>query len=267
MPSFRAVPHRNPGALAAPRGVTHRVWRRLMAAVTAARETITTWPSGRAAAVAVSGGRDPSLSRLFARFALSGLLAMVVIGAAAFVIVRRSATSDAITQAKDLTQLAGRGIVEPVITPAVLAGDPAGLARLDRVVRQRILNRAPIVRVKIWDASGRVIYSDARSLIGKVFPVGANDLQTLRGGGTQADESDLSRPENTTERRFQRLLEVYVGIRGRTARDCSTRTMSARARSGFQQTPVDEPAAGAARRAHHPLPRAGPAGLLPGAAV
>ncbi len=185
-----------------------------MAAVTAARETITAWPSGRGDAIAVPGGRDPSLSRLFARFALSGLLAMVVIGAAAFVIVRRSATSDAITQAKDLTQLAGRGIVEPVITPAVLAGDPAALARLDRVVRRRILDRAPIVRVKIWDASGRVIYSDARPLIGQVFPLGADELGTLRGGGTQADESDLSRAENTTERGFKRLLEVYVGIRG-----------------------------------------------------
>jgi two-component system, NarL family, sensor kinase len=159
------------------------------------------------------GGRDPSLSRLFARFALSGLLAMVVIGAAAFVIVRRSATAAAITQAKDLAQLAGRGIAEPVITPGVLRGDPAALARLDRVVRQRILNRTPIVRVKIWDASGRVIYSDAGGLIGKVFALGADERRSLRGGGTQADESDLARAENTTERRFDRLREVYVGIR------------------------------------------------------
>ena len=185
-----------------------------MATVTAARDAVMVWPSGRSDIAAIPGGRDPSLARLFARFALSGLLAMVVIAAAAFVIVRRSATSDAITQAKDLTQLAGRGIAEPVITPGVLAGDPAALAQLDRVVRQRILNRTPIVRVKIWDASGRVIYSDARSLIGKVFPLGSDELQTLRGGGTQADESDLARAENTTERHFKRLLEVYVGIRG-----------------------------------------------------
>jgi signal transduction histidine kinase len=185
-----------------------------MAAVTAARDAVIAWPSGRGEMGAIPAGRDPSLARLFARFALSGLLAMVVIAAAAFVVVRRSATSDAITQAKNVTQLAGRGIAAPVITPAVLNGDPAALAQLDRVVRQRILNRTPIVRVKIWDASGRVIYSDARSLIGKVFPLGSDELRTLRGGGTQADESDLSRAENTTERRFKRLLEVYVGIRG-----------------------------------------------------
>lgn len=185
-----------------------------MAAVTAAREAVASWPPGRADPAAVTGGRDPSLTRLFARFALSGLLAMVVIGAAAFVIVRRSATSDAITQAKDLTQLAGRGIAAPVITPGVLKGDPAALARLDGVVRQRILNRTPIVRVKIWDETGRVIYSDARSLIGKVFPLGADEVRSLHGGGTVADESDLARAENTTERRFPRLLEVYVGIRG-----------------------------------------------------
>ena len=185
-----------------------------MATVTAARDAVITWPAGRADRAVPPGGRDPSQTRMFARFALSGLLAMLVIAGAAFVIVRRSATSDAITQAKNLTELAGRGIVQPVITPAVLRRDPAALRTLDRVVRQRILNHPPIVRVKVWDASGRVIYSDAPAIIGKVFPLGADELRTLRGGGTQADESDLSRPENTTERRFKRLVEVYVGVRG-----------------------------------------------------
>ena len=78
-----------------------------MATVTAARDAVITWPTGRADRTVPPGGRDPSQTRMFARFALSGLLAMVVIAGAAFVIVRRSATSDAITQAKDLTQLAG----------------------------------------------------------------------------------------------------------------------------------------------------------------
>jgi two-component system NarL family sensor kinase len=184
-----------------------------MAAVTAMRDAGSTWTASRSGATPMAGARDPTLARLFARFALSGLLAMVLIAAGAFVIVRRSATSDAISQAKTLTGLAGRGIAEPLITPAVLRGDPAALARLERLVWERILNRTPIVRVKIWDASGHIVFSDARQLIGKRFPLGADELHTLRGGGTQADDSDLSRAENSTERSFKRLVEVYVGIR------------------------------------------------------
>jgi two-component system NarL family sensor kinase len=157
---------------------------------------------------------DPTLARLFLRFAISGLVAVIVIGAVAFVIVRRSATSGAIRQAKELTELAGRGIVKPLITPGVLHGDPPALARIDQTVRRRILRGTPIVRVKIWDAHGRVVYSDARQLIGSRFPLGPDERQTLRDGGTVAHASDLNRPENRTERGFNRLVEVYVGIRG-----------------------------------------------------
>jgi two-component system NarL family sensor kinase len=158
--------------------------------------------------------RDPTLTRLFARFALSGLLAMVIIGAVGFVLLRGSATSGAIRQAKELTQLAARGIAEPLLTPGVLRGQPKDLAQLDRVVRERILRGTPIVRVKIWNARGHIIYSDAHDLIGSTFPLGRSELRSLLTGGTDADASDLTRPENRTERGFHRLVEVYVGIRG-----------------------------------------------------
>ncbi len=157
--------------------------------------------------------RDPSFGRLFARFALTGLVAMVVIGAVAFVLVQRSATSAALRQAKDLTALAGRGIVAPLLTPAVLRGDPSALRHLDQTVRNRILQGSPIVRVKVWDATGRIVYSDAPSIIGTRFGLGSDELADLRFGGIQADASDLNRPENRTERNFSRLVEVYTGIR------------------------------------------------------
>src|SRR5689334_13663343 len=138
---------------------------------------------------------------------------MMIIGAIAFLVVRRSATSAAIRQANELTQLAGRGIAEPLITPGVIRGLPADLARLDRAIRERILATTPIVRVKVWDAHGRILYSDARQLIGATFPLGSDELRVLRSGGIEASASDLSRPENRAERRFKRLVEVYVGIR------------------------------------------------------
>jgi two-component system NarL family sensor kinase len=157
--------------------------------------------------------REPSFSRLFARFALTGLLAMLLIGAVAFVLIRHSATASAIRQAKDRAVLAGRGIVEPQLTPGLLAGDEVALNRLNRTVHRRILRGTPIVRVKIWNAHGRIVYSDAAALIGARFPLGVDELEVLRRGGIEAHASDLSRPENRSERGFRKLVEVYVGVR------------------------------------------------------
>jgi signal transduction histidine kinase len=156
---------------------------------------------------------DSSFSRLFARFALTGLVAMVLIGVAGFVLIRHSATASAIRQAKDRAALAGRGIIEPLLTPRLLAGEKTALTRLDRTVHRRILRGTPIVRVKIWDANGRIVYSDAKALIGARFPLGANELEVLRRGGIEAHASDLTRLENRSERRFRKLVEVYVGVR------------------------------------------------------
>ena len=110
--------------------------------------------------------------------------------------------------------MAGRGIAEPLITPGVLRGDPVALARLDRAVRERILSGTPIVRVKVWDARGRIVYSDAPTADRLDVRRSARASCSRFGdGGTDADASDLNRPENRTERGFKRLVEVYVGIR------------------------------------------------------
>jgi two-component system, NarL family, sensor kinase len=165
-----------------------------------------------------SGRSEPMFARLFARFALTGLVAMLIIGTVAFFALRRTATAGAVHEATQLAQLAGRGIVGPALTSSVLRGEPVALSHLDQLVRERILRRGPIVRVKIWNARGQVIYSDAKSLIGQSFTLGADELQALRNGTTDSDTSDLSRPENRTEGAFHRLIEVYVGIRSATGR-------------------------------------------------
>jgi hypothetical protein len=89
---------------------------------------------------------------------------------------------------------------------------------LDQTVHRRILRGTPIVRVKVWDADGRIVYSDAPVLIGTHFPLGRGELALLRHGGIGADASDLARPENRSERAFRKLVEVYVGVRGSDGR-------------------------------------------------
>jgi signal transduction histidine kinase len=95
----------------------------------------------------------------------------------------------------------------------VLTGDPRALAALDRVVRRSVL-RDPVVRVKLWDAGGRVLYSDEPRLIGERFALGGEEVAALRDGGVTAELSDLTRRENRFERGRGPLREVYAGIRG-----------------------------------------------------
>jgi signal transduction histidine kinase len=69
------------------------------------------------------------------------------------------------------------------------------------------------VRVKVWDATGRIVYSDDRSLVGLSFPLGAQDLAALKSGGAFADVTDLTESENVAERKFGKLLQVYLGVK------------------------------------------------------
>src|SRR5262249_30868467 len=111
--------------------------------------------------------------------------------------------------ARDLTEADARSL-ESDLTDSLLAGDPDARLTLDRDIRARLLSRH-VVRVKVWDASGRIVASDEGSLVGRRFPLPEDQRRILRTGGVSAESSDLTRPENARERKFGHLLEVYVG--------------------------------------------------------
>jgi signal transduction histidine kinase len=137
----------------------------------------------------------------------------VLLGLVGVALLRHAGSSEALRDAKNNTRLAAEGVAAPNLTAAVLRGDPPALARFDRIMRSSVV-RPPIVRVKIWTADGRIVYSDARQLIGSRYPLGAGERQILRHPGVDADLSDLARPENRFERGQGKLLEVYLPIRG-----------------------------------------------------
>ena len=155
---------------------------------------------------------DPTVAGAVARFALAGVIALAIVGLISVLVMRHVGTNEALSNAREVTRLVGTGIVEPNLTQGVVRGRPAALARFDRLIRSRVL-RDPIVRVKLWEASGRLVYSDERRLIGHRFQLGADDLASLRNGGVQSDVSDLSRPENRFDRGFGKLLEVYLPVK------------------------------------------------------
>jgi len=159
------------------------------------------------------GSSEPSVRAAVLRFAIAGLIAVALVGIGSVLLMRRIGTSEAVDNASELTRAIGEGIVEPNLTPALLRGDPGAIARFDRLIRGAVLGHG-IIRVKLWDAAGEVVYSDEPRLIGQRFELGEDERRTLASGGPDAELSDLSEPENQYERDRGELLEAYARIHG-----------------------------------------------------
>ena len=154
---------------------------------------------------------NPSTSSAVAKFAVGGMVALAAVGVGSYFLMRHIGTTEAIDNAKTVTRIVGRQIVEPELTDGILRERPSSIRRLDRVVDNRVLSNE-IVRVKVWTAGGRIVYSDKNRLIGSRYQLGADDLQVLHQGGVDAGITDLSQPENRFERAHGNVLEVYLGV-------------------------------------------------------
>ena len=160
------------------------------------------------------GERRPvSTVGLLLRFTGAGLIVLVSLAAVIAFVARQAGTEQASDAARQATYVTARGVVEPRLDAALIAGEPAALDRFDAAMRQYVL-QGSLVRVKLWNADGRVIYSDEPRLIGTTYRLGAEEAEALRAQASDSEVSDLSRPENEFEIPYNKLLEVYVGVRG-----------------------------------------------------
>ena len=145
------------------------------------------------------------------QFAITGLVAVALVGLAAFLLQRRAAANQAIDEARNVTRVLASTAIMPNLSQSVVAGNPNALRRLDAAVRTHVLNDQ-VRRVKLWTADGHIVYSDEPRLIGARYPLAKDDLESLREHKVTADISDLSAPENRFERGQGKLLEVYLPV-------------------------------------------------------
>jgi signal transduction histidine kinase len=81
---------------------------------------------------------------------------------------------------------------------------------LDRFIRSRVL-MDPVLRVKIWNLKGTIVYSDEPRLVGQGFP--GEPEEEARRGEVESEISDLTDPENQFERRLApKLFSTYVPL-------------------------------------------------------
>lgn len=90
------------------------------------------------------------------------------------------------------------------------------LDQAQRTVLDGLLAETPlgqrIVAFKIWDRTGRILYSTDAAMIGRRFPIGEGLAQALTGN-VHSEVSDLSQGENVFEnRKWTHLIETYCPI-------------------------------------------------------
>lgn len=147
------------------------------------------------------------------QFLAAGLVTLVVVSVVTSALSRQAADEEAVADARAITRVLGRSVAQPAIPRGLVSGDAAAIDRLDRTVLERLLV-GDVRRIKLWSADGTVLYSDRTELIGAVYPLGEEEREVIEDGGTDAELSDLGRPENRYERAIGGdLLEVYTRIR------------------------------------------------------
>lgn len=144
------------------------------------------------------------------RFTTSSLVALVVLTLGTVLIAEQLAQR----QALDDARARGAGIASRLAAPLVnrdLRRDPkASSENLDLVMGNRMADGS-LRHVKLWDASGRILWADESDLVGRRFPLD-EDVKSLFGTKrATAEVSDLNKAENVEERDEGQLLEVYAG--------------------------------------------------------
>lgn len=150
----------------------------------------------------------PTAGRTLAQLVVAALVVFGLVLVGTSFAASRLAEREAVNDAARTANLLAQAVIQPALTDALVTGDPAAYAAFDRVVRDSVLPN-DIVRVKLWQPDGTIVYADESRLVGQQFTLGPDQIEVLSTPQTKAEVSDLDRSENEYERYGGKLLEVY----------------------------------------------------------
>jgi diguanylate cyclase (GGDEF)-like protein len=153
------------------------------------------------------GAAPRSASRLFAVYALTSLVPVLVLGLVLAGGDRRDANARGVTESRTEAELLARTAVAPIFSGQVLhAGlTPAESAALHRMSRSAIAS-GQIVRLRIRNLNGTVLF--ATDDVGLHDAADADALEAARGHAS-AEITHLNADDNPTGPQGQRVAEVY----------------------------------------------------------
>ena len=150
---------------------------------------------------------------LLARFTLISFLVTLLIAAGLAWRLESTLERDALSAVAQNTADQATHILNENLTTTDLETALQGKRydEIDALLHNTLLS-ANIVRIKIWNRDGVLVYSDDKNIVGKAFPIEV-DLQEAFNGEVATDISNLQSEENVGERGlYKQLFEIYVPL-------------------------------------------------------
>jgi signal transduction histidine kinase len=154
-------------------------------------------------------GRALSPARAILLVTIAAVVVALVVAGGGLLVSQRIAEKQAVHDVAELTDDLAVSVVQPALTDSMATNPAQARKTLDPLVRHWLGGVGEMVRVKVWTTRGTILYSDEPRLIGQTFPLDADSRAAFSPPRTEADITDLSRPENRYERGNGKLLEVY----------------------------------------------------------
>jgi two-component system, NarL family, sensor kinase len=145
------------------------------------------------------------------RFLLMGLVALVVVITPVAFWIWSEAERHALQNSEHATQQLAQNVVGPLLDESVLSGNPAAVARLDARLRPWMDDRS-VFEIRLWDKTGRIVYSEDPKLIGQKFGLPREAAEVLEGRDVPANLEMQKDEVNTPGAATEELVEVYVPV-------------------------------------------------------
>src|SRR5215217_9131886 len=150
---------------------------------------------------------------LLARFTLVSLFITLLIATGLAWRLELALERDALSAVAENTADQARHILSKNLTAADLETALGGqrYEQIDTLIHDTLLS-TDIVRIKIWNRDGMLVYSDDQNIMGKVFSV-EEDMQEAFHGEIASDVTNLESAENIDEQgQYTELFEIYVPL-------------------------------------------------------
>jgi len=147
------------------------------------------------------------------RFSVASAVLMVLLGLVLGRVLGSTVEQRALGQSEQTATSIGRLAVQPLLTRSDFLSGDVSAGRLDRLdaAMSDVVADGTVVRAKVFDRNGTVLYSDAQELVGQTHAP-EEGLAAALDGRVYSELQEAHDAEDSTDAALGHLLEVYVPV-------------------------------------------------------